>query len=79
MIPLAQRINLKFGIVENAYVIEDTLDIDPLATLRTICCELNINLSNVSESDFDYTAMILSDFCEDATDETGYTVSVWFD
>jgi hypothetical protein len=77
---LSERMNMKFGSIENAHVMNNVnLGVAPWGTLCLICSELNIDLANISDSDFDYTATILSDFCEAATDETGYTVSVWFD
>lgn len=77
---LSERMNMKFGEVENAHVMKNVhLGLNAYDTLCLICSELNINLDKISDSDFDSASIILDDFCKAANDQTGYTVSVWFD
>lgn len=72
--------NLKFGVVDGAHVIKNVnLGLNAYDTLCFICSELNVDLSNISDSDFDSASIILQNFCNAANDDTGYTVSVWFD
>lgn len=79
MSTLSERMNMKFGEVENAHVMNVEKGINAYETLCLICTELNVDLSKVSDSDFDSCSIILNDFCRNLTEETGYTVSVWFD
>ncbi len=77
---LSQRMNMKFGTVDNAHAMKNVnLGLNAYDTLCLICSELNIDLSDVSDSDFDSASTILSAFCLAANETTGYTVSVWFD
>lgn len=77
---LSERMNMKFGVVEGAHVMKNVhLGLNAYDTLCLICSELNIALSGVSDSDFDSASIVLDDFCKAANDDTGYTVSVWFD
>lgn len=77
---LSERINMKPGIVGGAHVIKNVnLGLNAYDTLCLICSELNIDLSNVSDSDFYSASIILSDFCNAANEDVGFTVSVWFD
>lgn len=72
--------NMKFGVVAGAYVIENVhLAFGEYSTFHFICDDLGIDLSEVLDSDFESAAMILTDFINSANDDTGYTVSVWFD
>ena len=75
---LSNKMNLKFGKIEGSYILNDVKQINSYETLCLICSDLNINLSNIDDSDFDSSSMILNDFCSNANDETGYAVSVWF-
>lgn len=76
---LSERMNMKFGSVANAHVIKNVnLGLNAYDTLCLICSELNIDLSNVSDSDFDSASIILNNFCKASNDDTGHTVSVWF-
>lgn len=77
---LAERMNMKFGEVEHAHVMKNVnLGLNAYDTLCFICSELNIDLDKISDSDFDSASIILKDFCKAANEQTGYTVSVWFD
>lgn len=56
---LSERMNLKIGIVEDAHVIKNiNLGIAVYDTLCLICAELNIDLKDISDSDFDSTGII---------------------
>jgi hypothetical protein len=77
---LSEKMNMKFGVVNDAHVLENVnLGFSAYDALCLICSELSIDLSEVSDSDFDSASMILEDFVKAANDETGYTLSVWFD
>jgi len=77
---LSQRMNMKFGTVEGAHVMKNVnLGLNAYDTLCLICSELDIDLKEVSDSDFDSASIILDGFCKAANDGTGYAVSVWFD
>lgn len=77
---LSERMNMKFGEVECAHVMKNVnFRFNAYDTLCFICSELNIDLDKISDSDFDSASIILEDFCKAANDQTGYTVSVWFD
>ena len=76
---LSERMNVKFGVVDGSYVMKNMhLGLNAYDTLCLICAELNIDLKNVSDPDFDSASMILDDFCKAANDDSGHTVSVWF-
>jgi len=77
---LSERMNMKFGKVNGAHIINKVnLGLNAYDTLCFICSELDIDLNSVEDDDFGAASMILDDFCNAANDETGYTVSVWFD
>lgn len=77
---LTEKMNMKFGVVDNAHVMKHVnLGLNAYETLCFICAELDVDLTGVSDSDFESASIVLSDFCNAANDETGYTVSVWFD
>ena len=77
---LSKRMNMKFGVVDGARVMKNVnLGLAAYDTLCLICSDLDVDLSKVEDSDFDSASIILGDFCSAANDETGYTVSVWFD
>ena len=77
---LSSRMNMKFGIVSDAHIMNKVnMGLNAYDTLCFICSELNINLDNVDDSDFDSCSIILENFCNSANEDTGYTVSVWFD
>lgn len=76
---LSERMNLKFGKVSCSYIMNDVKQMNAYETLSLICSELNIDLSEVSDSDFDSASIILNDFVKNANSDTGYTASVWFD
>ena len=78
---LTERMNMKFGHVDNAHVMTN-IDLDYASAFHTIsliCNELDIDLTDVLDTDFDSASIVLKDFCDAANDDTGYTVSVWFD
>lgn len=86
MTTLTERMNMKFGRrfgkaeADNTHVMDRVnLGLNAYETLCLICSELNIDLSNIDDSDFESASIVLGDFCRAANDETGYTVSVWFD
>ena len=77
---LSARMNMKFGVVSDAHIITNVnMGLNAYDTLCLICAELNINLDNVDDSDFDSCSIILENFCNSANEDAGYTVSVWFD
>lgn len=76
---LRESMNMKAGIVKNAHVMNVEKGFNAYETLCLICAELSVDLSKVSDSDFDSCSIILSDFCSSLNVETGFTVSVWFD
>lgn len=77
---LASRMNMKFATVEGAHVMKKVnLGLSSADTLCFICSEMNIDLSEISDQDFDSASIILGEFCNAADETTGYTVSVWFD
>ena len=77
---LTERMNMKFGEVEGAHVMKNVnLGLAAFDTLCLACSELNIDLSNVEDSDFESASYVLKDFASAANEETGYTVSIWFD
>ena len=77
---LIKRMNLAYGEVEGAHVFKRVnLGFDEYDNLCLACAELNINLDDVMDSDFDSCGIHLLDFIESATEDTGYTVSIWFD
>jgi DNA-binding Xre family transcriptional regulator len=76
---LSERINMKFGVVSDAHVMRNVnLGFAAYDTLCFICAELDVDLSDVTDSDFDSASIALDDFVKSANDDTGYTVSVWF-
>ena len=75
-----ERMNMQFGNVEGAHVMKRVnMGFAAYETLCLICSELDINLDNVANSEFDSAGIALSDFVNSANEGTGYTVSVWFD
>lgn len=78
---LSKRINLKFGEIENAYIIKNAhiMRFNAFYMLSLICADLNINLDNISDSDFKSASIILEHFCKGTNNYTGFTVSIWFD
>ena len=77
---LAQRINMKFGEVSGAHIMKRVnMGFAAYDTLCLICAELNIDLTEISDFDFDSTGIVLENFVSSANEATGYTVSVWFD
>lgn len=77
---LSERMNMKFGEYDGAHVMRNVnLGFVGYDTLCVICHELSEDVSDVAESDFDSSSIILENFVNCANDETGYTVSVWFD
>ena len=74
---LTERMNMMLGVADDAHVmyIRGT-GTDYYGTLCLICAELDVNLIDVSEEDFDSCALVMSDFMESAI---LHTVSVWFD
>ena len=77
---LTERMNMKFGEVSNAHVMKHVnLGLNAYETLCFICSELGIDAKQFADSDFDSASIALDDFVKSANDDTGYTVSVWFD
>jgi len=77
---LSFRLNMKFGTVSDAHVMTNVnMGLNAYDTLCLICAESSVNLDNVDDSDFDSCSIALKNFCNAANDNTGYTVSVWFD
>ena len=76
---LSERINFEYGNTEDAWVMKDVKQINAYEILCLICADLNIDLSQITDSDFDSCAIIIDEFCKGSNDRTGYTVSVWFD
>ena len=77
---LSERMNMKFGVVADAYVMTNVhKGFAAYEALCLVCHEFGVNLSDVSHSDFKSSKFILTDFVNSANDDTGYTVSVWFD
>ena len=77
---LSESINMKFGTVENSHVMNVRLGVfNAYETLFLICSELNVDLKNVSDSDFYSCSIILENFCNNLNEETGTIISIWFD
>lgn len=77
---LSQALNMKFGVVADAHIMNNVnIGLNAYETLSFICSEKNIDLSDVSDADFDSAAIILADFCKSANEDAGFAVSVWFD
>jgi hypothetical protein len=77
---LTEKLNMQFGVATDAHVITNVnMGLNAYDTLCFICAELSVNLDNVDDSDFDSCCIALGNFCNAANEETGYTVSVWFD
>lgn len=77
---LSERMNLASGEVENAHVIKNVnLGLAAFDTLCLACSELNIDLKDVSEVDFEAASDTLSAFCNELVKQENTTVSIWFD
>ena len=77
---LSERMNMKFGAVSGAHVMTRVSKrFAAYDTLCLICAELDTDLSDVSDYDFESASDILEYFVMSANDRTGYVVSVWFD
>ena len=77
---LSERMNMKFGEKSGAHTIKSVKGgMDAYDTLCLICAELGISTMSVSEFDFTSASIALDDFAGSANDESGYTISVWFD
>ena len=77
---LTEKMNMKFGKVSGAHIMKRVnIGLNAYDTLGLICSELDIDLRQVTDSDFESASIVLGDFCKSANDATGYTVSVWFD
>lgn len=77
---LTERMNMQFGVIENAHIIKNVnLSLNSYETLCFICSELDIDLSKITDSDFESASIMLNDFCKAANEDTGDTISVWFD
>ena len=76
---LSSRLNLQYGVVENAHVLHNVnAGLAAYNTLCLICAELSVDLSKVDDEDFDSCSICLENFCYAADEDTGYTVSIWF-
>ena len=73
------RLNLSSKKEPGTYFIKNVINMDCYETLRLICAELNIDLSNVDDVDFEYCVDTLEFFKKNANDYTGYACSIWFD
>jgi hypothetical protein len=77
---LVERMNMSRKPISGAYVINNVqVGCNMYDTFCLICAELNINLVDAGDSDFDACVWTLEDFINSANDDSGYTVSVWFD
>ncbi len=77
---LSERMNMHHGEEEGAYVIRNVnLGLNAYETLSLICNELGEDLTDIDENDFYSCSLILEGFCAGCNEETGYTVSIWFD
>ena len=77
---LTERMNMKFGEVAGAHVIHKVKSMfSAPARLCLICAEEGIDIDEISDSDLYSAANILKEFVGRANEESGYTVSVWFD
>lgn len=77
---LTESLNLAFGARPGAYVMTNVnLGVAAYDTLCLICAELDFDVKDVEEEDFNSAVEVLEKFVDSATPETGYTVSVWFD
>lgn len=80
MTSFTSSMNMAFGEVAGAHVMKKVnLGLVAFDTLCLICHELNVNTSKIDDSDFDSASIALDAFAKSANEETGYTVSVWFD
>lgn len=76
---LTQRINLTRHEEEGAHIMYNVgLGCAVYDTLCLACAELDIDLSKVTDKDFDECVDNLADFISTADESTGYTVSIWF-
>lgn len=79
MTTLTEKMNIKYGTENGAWVIKNCqTGINAYDTLCLICAELNVNLADVDDVDFETASDTLDSFVKKANAETGYTVSVWF-
>lgn len=77
---LSERMNMKVGAVAGAHVMTNThLGFSASDTLCLICAELDVDLADVADSDFDSASIILEGFAKSLDESVGYTMSVWFD
>jgi hypothetical protein len=76
---LSSRLNLQYGVVENAHVLNNVnTGLAAYDTLCLICAELSVDLSKVDDADFYSCSIGLENFCYATNEDTKYTVSVWF-
>lgn len=77
---LTENLNLKFGEVADAHIMKRVnLGLAAYDTLCLICSEQNIDMSLYSDVDCEAAADAIQAFCLAANEDTGHTVSVWFD
>ncbi|ALQ51904.1 hypothetical protein [Nitrosomonas ureae] len=79
---VSERMNLKFGEVAGAYVIYSVRNINEgmrVSFYNLTQIYSKFNLYEEGSTDYRKAAQILHDFCLTANEDTGYTVSVWFD
>ena len=76
---LTQRMNLTRHEEEGAHIMYNVgLGCAVYDTLCLACAELGIDLSKVTDKDFDECVDNIADFIATADESTGYTVSIWF-
>jgi len=77
---LSSRMNLVDVEVADAHVIKaNNRDVNAFDTLCLICAELSIDLTNVTDSDFNYCSLILGNFLSGANSRGANIHSIWFD
>ena len=72
---MIEKLNMKFGDIEDAYVIRNC-DLNTTDAAASAICA--ITAGNYTE-DYESAIDVVADFCKAANDETGYNVSVWLD
>ncbi len=76
---LMQRMKLTRNAEQNAHVMHNVgLGCAVYDTLCLACAELNIDVADYTDTDFDKCVDTIADFIATATEATGYTVSIWF-
>ncbi len=79
MTTLTSRLNISSRKINGAYYIQSMIGMSCYDTLCLICSELDINLTDISDEDFEAAADVLENFKNAANDDCGYSCSIWFD